>query len=73
MSGSAGAAAVKDGFAEGAGVLEWYREDTLGQRYEGGLVAGRPEGIGTYTFLVGNSGNYTGSNSRRASVTAKAY
>jgi hypothetical protein len=43
----------RDGYADGAGVLQWYRDDALVQRYEGPLVAGKPEGRGTMSYSGG--------------------
>lgn len=39
--------ACKDGYAQGDGVLVWYQDDIAGSRYEGTLVRGQEEGVGT--------------------------
>jgi hypothetical protein len=38
----------KDGYASGAGVLQWYLDDKATDRYEGTMQLGRPDGHGRY-------------------------
>jgi len=49
----------RDGFADGSGVLQWYRDDAPVQRYEGRLVAGKPEGHGAMSYS-GGAARYDG-------------
>jgi len=44
----------KDGYASGNGVLQWYTDGVLGDRYEGSLVDGKAIGKGKYTDKNGN-------------------
>jgi hypothetical protein len=49
----------KNGYAEGHGTLEWFEGDTATFRFEGSMVAGMSDGIGSYTFLE-NGASYSG-------------
>lgn len=44
----------KDGFADGAGVLQWYVDEQPGSRFEGGMARGRPHGAGLYVYASGS-------------------
>jgi len=50
--------ACKDGYADGTGILQWIVKDESGDRYEGPLVKGKPEGAGTYFYV--NHSNFKG-------------
>ena len=41
--------ACREGFAEGRGVLQWFRKNRPAERYEGELRAGRENGYGVLT------------------------
>ena len=43
----------RDGFADGKGVLEWFIGGQLEERYEGTMVGGWAEGVGTFTSRQG--------------------
>ncbi|HJV61072.1 MAG TPA: hypothetical protein VJ743_08985 [Albitalea sp.] len=49
----------KSGYADGTGVLLWYRDEALAQRYEGAMAGGQPEGIGTMSYS-GGAARYEG-------------
>jgi hypothetical protein len=57
--------ACKDGYADGAGVLLWIVKDQPGDRYEGTLVKGMPEGDGVYFYINHSSFKGAFKNGRR--------
>jgi hypothetical protein len=51
--------ACKDGYADGAGVLQWIIKGEPGDRYEGTLAKGMPDGPGMFSYS--NHGSFKGS------------
>ncbi|APD11266.1 hypothetical protein UC34_25305 [Pandoraea vervacti] len=46
--------ACKNGFADGPGVEEWFKNGVFDQRLNGELSHGKRSGVGTYTWASGN-------------------
>ena len=44
----------RDGYADGQGVLQWFKDGKAGSRYEGNMVNGRSNGKGINTYESGN-------------------
>ncbi|VVE00797.1 MORN repeat-containing protein [Pandoraea horticolens] len=44
----------KNGYADGPGVQEWFKDGVFDQRLEGELSKGKRTGVGTYTWASGN-------------------
>lgn len=44
----------KNGYADGPGVEEWFKDGVFDQRLEGELSKGKRAGVGTYTWASGN-------------------
>lgn len=42
--------ACKDGYADGPGAIQWFRQDQPGTRYEGMVARGQPQGDGIIQF-----------------------
>ncbi|HEV7814910.1 MAG TPA: energy transducer TonB [Janthinobacterium sp.] len=55
----------KDGYADGPGVLQWYVQDKPGDRYEGTMAKGMPDGAGVYFYLNHSSFKGEYKNGRR--------
>ena len=53
----------KDGFVDGSGILEWFRNGKFKVRYEGMVVAGKREGKATMRYADGSRyiGDFLGS------------
>jgi len=44
----------RDGYTDGQGVLQWFKDGKAGSRYEGNMVKGRYDGKGNNTYANGN-------------------
>ena len=55
----------KDGFADGAGTVQWRHGDVLGASYSGTMAAGKPSGQGIETFQNGSRYEGMFANGRR--------